>query len=402
MEQPPCPLTTNLTAPVARTADTGSATASGTGDTTRTTDRRDSVPGQPITCDICVIGAGSGGLSVAVAAAAFGRKVVLLEKHKMGGDCLNFGCVPSKALIAAGKRAQAMRTSAPFGVAPAEPEIDFARVNDHVRNVIAAIAPNDSVERFNGLGVTVIQEAGRFVDKDTVAAGAQRIKARRFVIATGSAAVRAADPRARYRALFHQRDAVRQSRKARTPDRRRRRTDRHGDGPGAPPPRRPRHRARRHDRARQGRSRADGGRPEASARAKASISARAPRSSASTAAPATSASPSASADGSDTVTGTHLLIAVGRRANMSTASASRKPASRPTRTGIKVDAGMVTTNRKVFAIGDVAGGLQFTHVANYHAGIVIRKALVPPARQGRHLDHPLGHLHRAGDSPMSA
>ncbi|MEM7748039.1 MAG: FAD-dependent oxidoreductase, partial [Pseudomonadota bacterium] len=141
---------------------------------------------EKIDADICVIGAGSGGLSVAAAAAAFGRKVVLLEKHKMGGDCLNYGCVPSKALLAAGKRAQIMRSSGDFGIAPTEPSVDFAAVNKHVKSVIAAIEPNDSVERFTGLGVQVIQAAGKFIDKSTVQAGEYLIKARRFVIATGS------------------------------------------------------------------------------------------------------------------------------------------------------------------------------------------------------------------------
>ena len=144
---------------------------------------------EDLTCDLCVIGAGSGGLSVASAAAQLGSSVILIEKHKMGGDCLNYGCVPSKAMIAAGKRAHAMRTSGPFGIAPVAPSIDPAAVNDHVRSVIAAIAPNDSVERFTGLGVRVIQAAGRFIDKTTVVAGDHRIKARRFIIATGSSPV---------------------------------------------------------------------------------------------------------------------------------------------------------------------------------------------------------------------
>ncbi len=136
--------------------------------------------------DLCVIGAGSGGLSIAAGAAAFGRRVVLIEKHKMGGDCLNYGCVPSKALIAAARRAHAMRTAASFGIKPVEPMIDHVAVNQHVQSVIAAIAPNDSVERFQGLGVQVIQTAGRFIDEKAVAAGDYVIAARRFVIATGS------------------------------------------------------------------------------------------------------------------------------------------------------------------------------------------------------------------------
>src|SRR5262249_35911158 len=131
--------------------------------------------------DICVIGAGSGGLSVAAAAAAFGVSVVLVEKNKMGGECLNTGCVPSKSLIAAGKHARA------FGVAAGAPDIDFGKVHRHVHNVIAAIAPNDSKERFNGLGVRVIAGAARFKDRNTVAVGDEiEIVARRFVIATGS------------------------------------------------------------------------------------------------------------------------------------------------------------------------------------------------------------------------
>ena len=110
--------------------------------------------------DICVIGAGSGGLSVAAAAAAFGVRVVLIEKGRMGGDCLNYGCVPSKALIAAGKHADALRHGAGFGIADVEPEIDFRKVAEHVQSVIAAIAPNDSAGRFTALGVHVDQGRG--------------------------------------------------------------------------------------------------------------------------------------------------------------------------------------------------------------------------------------------------
>src|SRR3954469_12182707 len=75
--------------------------------------------------DLCVIGAGAGGLTVAAAAAQLGGSVVLIEKHKMGGDCLNYGCVPSKALIAAARRAHLMRTSAPFGIVPTNPTVSY-------------------------------------------------------------------------------------------------------------------------------------------------------------------------------------------------------------------------------------------------------------------------------------
>ena len=116
-----------------------------------------------IKTDLCVIGGGSGGLSVAAGAVQMGAKVVLIEGHKMGGDCLNYGCVPSKALIAAGKHAHAMTTGAVFGVTPVEPVVDYGRAKDHVRSVIAGIEPHDSVERFEGLGVKVIQAFGSFI-----------------------------------------------------------------------------------------------------------------------------------------------------------------------------------------------------------------------------------------------
>jgi pyruvate/2-oxoglutarate dehydrogenase complex dihydrolipoamide dehydrogenase (E3) component len=119
-----------------------------------------------IKADIAIIGGGSGGLSVAAGAAQMGAKVVLVEKHKMGGDCLNYGCIPSKALIAAAKAAQTIRDSGKFGINGHEPPIDFAKVNAHVHGVIATIAPHDSVERFEGLGVQVIQAAGRFIQGD--------------------------------------------------------------------------------------------------------------------------------------------------------------------------------------------------------------------------------------------
>ena len=143
---------------------------------------------QLLTPDICVIGGGSGGLSVAAGAASFGVSVVLIEKGKMGGDCLNYGCVPSKALIAAGKQAHALRHGAKFGIADVEPQVDFKRVNAHIHEVIARIAPMDSVERFTALGVKVIQAEAKFKDTDTVLAGDYEIRARRYVIATGSSA----------------------------------------------------------------------------------------------------------------------------------------------------------------------------------------------------------------------
>ena len=122
-----------------------------------------------IKADMVVIGAGSGGLSVAAGAAQLGLKVVLFEKGEMGGDCLNYGCVPSKALIAAATASHEMRTSNHLGITSAEVAVDFAQVMAHVRAAIATIAPHDSQERFEGLGVKVVREAARFIDERTVA-----------------------------------------------------------------------------------------------------------------------------------------------------------------------------------------------------------------------------------------
>lgn len=144
---------------------------------------------QTIEADFCVIGAGAGGLALATTAAAFGQRVVLIEKHKMGGDGLNYGTIPSKALLAAAKRAHTMRTASPFGIRGVEPLIDHAAINQYIEDVIARISPNASVERLGGLGVRVISSAARFVDRSTVVAGEYRITARRFVIATGSSPI---------------------------------------------------------------------------------------------------------------------------------------------------------------------------------------------------------------------
>jgi pyruvate/2-oxoglutarate dehydrogenase complex dihydrolipoamide dehydrogenase (E3) component len=139
-----------------------------------------------LTPRLCVIGAGSSGLSVAAGAAELKVPVVLIEKGRIGGGRLNTGCVPSKALIAAGRRAELIRTSAPFGI-KGRPGIEFFRVNDHVHDVVAAVAPNHSKERLIALGVQVIEGEARFSDAQTVTVGDRfEIKARHFVVATGS------------------------------------------------------------------------------------------------------------------------------------------------------------------------------------------------------------------------
>lgn len=139
--------------------------------------------------DVAIIGAGAAGLSVAAISAGLGLKVALFERGEMGGDCLNFGCVPSKALLAAAHAAAEARRAGRFGVKLPPPEIDWAGVRAHVAGAIAAIAPNDSEQRFAGMGVTVVRAMARFTARDALEAAGRRFTFRRAVIAAGSAAI---------------------------------------------------------------------------------------------------------------------------------------------------------------------------------------------------------------------
>lgn len=138
--------------------------------------------------NLIVIGAGSAGLVSAYIAAMVKAKVTLVEAHDMGGDCLNTGCVPSKALIKSAKVAHQVADSARFGIQSGAPVIDFPAVMRRVRDVITAIEPHDSVERFTGLGVDCVKGYARFVDPWTVEInGERRLTAKSFIIATGAA-----------------------------------------------------------------------------------------------------------------------------------------------------------------------------------------------------------------------
>lgn len=135
--------------------------------------------------DLIVIGAGSAGLTAAGGVAMFGLKVALIEAGEMGGECLNSGCIPSKALVAVANAAQATRDAARFGIV-ASPAIDWDGVRKYIDGAINAIAPHDSQERFEKMGIEVIRASARFLDGKTVAAGNRRLTAPRIVIATGS------------------------------------------------------------------------------------------------------------------------------------------------------------------------------------------------------------------------
>ncbi|MEC4990397.1 MAG: FAD-dependent oxidoreductase, partial [Oscillatoria sp. PMC 1068.18] len=136
--------------------------------------------------DVVIIGGGSGGLVVAAVAAQLNAKVALVEKDRLGGDCLWYGCVPSKSLLHASRIAYDVKNSSRFGIYTNPPEINFAEAINHVQNAIAAIQPHDSPERFEGLGVEVIFGSGKFINKSTFEVNSRQLQARAFVIATGS------------------------------------------------------------------------------------------------------------------------------------------------------------------------------------------------------------------------
>ena len=324
--------------------------------------------------DVCVIGAGSGGLSIAAGAAQLGMKTVLVERGRMGGDCLNYGCVPSKALLAAAKRVKAARANREFGLGGAPPTVDFAAVMRHVEEVIAAIAPHDSVERFEGLGVRVVAASASFVGRREVAAGDLLVRARRIVIATGSSPSLppipglAEVPHLTNETIFDNRSL---------PE--------HlviiGGGPigiemaqahrllGARVTVLEAAKALAKDDPELAqllleRLRADGVAIEEGARIR-----RVERAGGGVAVILEDGA------GERRVEGSHLLVAAGRRANLAGLDLDKAGIRTDARGALVLDRRLRTSNRRVYAAGDAAGGPQFTHVASYHAGIVIRNAL---------------------------
>ena len=320
--------------------------------------------------DLCVVGAGSGGLAVAAGAAQMGAAVVLVERGAMGGDCLNFGCVPSKSLLAAARAAEFWRRGAGLGISYARPQVDFAAVADSVQRVISGIAPNDSVERFESLGVRVLRAEARFTSPRTVRAGDVEIRPRRFVVATGS---QPAIPRIRGldTVPYLTNETVFTNRQL--PE--------HliviGGGPIGI------EMAQAHCRLGARVTVLDLGPllprddPELSAMLAEHLSTEgiACRPGVEISGiERTEASIAVHLANGEQISGTHLLVAAGRRPTIDALDLAAAGIASTAR-GITVDARLRTTNRRAFAIGDVAGGPQFTHVALYHAGIVIRNAL---------------------------
>ncbi len=329
--------------------------------------------------DLAVIGAGSAGLSVAAVAAQLGVRVALIERGRMGGDCLNYGCVPSKALLAAAHAAQAARTAGRFGIRLPEPVIDWEAVQAHVQGVIRTIEPADSAARFRALGATVIQGEARFTGPAELTVGDERIRARRIVIAAGSEPAIPPIPGLSENGFLTNETVFSL-------------------------PRRPQHllilgggsvgleMADAHVAlgskvtlieagqiaSKEDEELADGLRRTLRANG---IDLRE-----NTQVELVESSPVLRLRDGSRVSGTHLLIATGRRPRLEALDLEAGQV-RATESGIATDRGLRSlTNRHVYAVGDIAdpegaGPRAFTHVGSYHAVIVIRRALFRlPAR----------------------
>ena len=325
--------------------------------------------------DIVVIGGGAGGLVVAAGGAALGAKVALVEKHKLGGDCLWYGCVPSKTLLKSARIAHQMRHADRWALAPAPPEPDLARVMERVAGVIKSIEPNDSPERFRGLGVDVILGSGRFVGPDAFEVDGRRLTAKTFVIATGSRPAVPkipgldATPYLTNETLFDLREPVPALIVV-------------GAGP-------------------IGCEMAQAFRRLGSDVTVVDIAPRIlPREDADMVAIVLRALETEGVrfhlgESIDTITGrkddvqvtlrrsdgtttqlagSHLLLATGRAANVEGLGLDAAGV-RLDRGRIVTDGGLRTTNPRIYVIGDAAGGHQFTHLAEHHAGVVLRQAL---------------------------
>ena len=325
--------------------------------------------------DLAVIGGGAGGLVVAAGGAALGAKVALVEKHKLGGDCLWYGCVPSKTLLKSARVAHTLRHADRWALDPAPPQVDLARVMERVAGVIKGIEPNDSPERFRGLGVDVSFGNGRFVDRKTFEVDGRRITAKAFVIATGSRPAipdipgLATTPYLTNETVFDLREPVPSLLVA-------------GAGPigceMAQAFRRLGSEVTVIDMAPQFLPREDADLAAVVAEALVAEGVRHRLGATITAFSGRKGDVRVTlrcADGTtEELAGSHLLLALGRAANVEGLGLDVA--------GVAVDqgrivagAGLRTTNPDIYVIGDAAGGYQFTHVAEHHAGVVLRQAI---------------------------
>lgn len=335
-----------------------------------------------IDTDLCVIGAGSAGLSLAAGAAQLGLRTVLIERGTMGGDCLNTGCVPSKALLASAAAAVSWRKAADLGLVQQPAKVDFAKVMAHVQGVVAAIAPMDSQERFEGFGITVIRESAAFAGSDLVTTPTYKVKAKRFVIATGSRPFVPPIPglhevpfltNETLFALEEQPEHLLVL----------------GGGPIGCEIAQAFARLGSRVTLIERETLLPRAEPEQAVLLAEKLQAEGVAVRTGVEATAVRRDGEAfslrleSEAGGEDLTGSHLLVAVGRRPDYEGLA--------PEMAGIELEAGRLlvdsrlrTTNRRVFASGDAAGGEQFTHLAGAHASVLIKNiAFRIPARANR-------------------
>ena len=324
-------------------------------------DRSRTVTGK-IRADLCVIGAGSGGLSIAAGAVQMGASVILIEQSRMGGECLNTGCVPSKALLAAAARGD-----------------DFAAAYDHMRQVIAAIEPHDSAERFRGLGAHVVFGKAQFVARRFLEVGDTSVTARRFIVATGSAPVIPSIPGLDSVPYFTNETLFDSA-----PE------PRHllvlGGGPVGVEMAQAYRRLGAEVTLVEGKRLLGRDDPELVPIVRAQLIEDGVTIHEETPVTAVEADGAGvaltcgSGDASVRLSGSHLLVAAGRRPKIE--GLGLEDAGVALNDGVPlIDARLRTTNKRIFAIGDVVGPYRFTHTASYQARIVITNALFRlPAR----------------------
>ncbi len=325
--------------------------------------------------DLCIIGGGAAGLVVAAGGATLGAKVALVEKHRLGGDCLYYGCVPSKSLLHAAKIVHSARQARRFGVECSPPVAHLSEVMQYVQSVIKGIEPNDSPERFRALGVEVIFGTGQFTSPHTFQVNDRTLTARNFVLATGSRPAVPAIPGIESvpyltnESIFSLREPVPGLIVL-------------GAGPIG---------------VEMAQAFARLGTRVFMVQRGARILPREDADLAQVVADRLSAEgvtqhlgctplrvEGAQGDlrlhvktaqgGEHTLTATHLLLAIGRVANVEHLGLEDA--------GVRMEHGRVatdrrlrTSNRRVYACGDIAGPYQFTHMAEHHAGVVLRNAL---------------------------
>ncbi len=326
--------------------------------------------------DLVVIGGGSAGLVAASAGAQINAKVALVEKNLLGGDCLHYGCVPSKSLIHAAKIAHNVKTASQFGIYTHEPTIKLDEAMGHVKSVVDTIQIHDSAERFEKLGVDVIFGAGQFVDEKTFEVNGRQLKSRSFLVATGS---RPTVPPVEglKEAGFLTNEQVFSM------------TERPealaviGAGPIG---------------CELGQSFARLGvevtliasrdvimpkeDPEAAMIVQQKMQAEGVRILCNTRAQKVTVVDGRKHvfTGSETIVVDEILIATGRTPNVNALNLEAAGVVYD-KQGIKVDEKLRTSNKQIYAAGDVIGGYQFTHVAGLEAGVAMQNALVLPTKK---------------------